>query len=1132
MMMLSNKHRPLAKLFLLLCLSLQAYGCKSDGGGDAGGSSNLPTPPSRTPPTISIIGQEHTEVLVNAVYSDPGATASDTVDGNLTGSITTENKVNSSTPGLYSVTYKVMNSASQTTTAVRSVTVSDPFDQDDISDEAVLSEYFDIQTGSIAGSKVTGRINLLRNKEALGSWNTTPISVPASYRFYLIGDSSNGMFSLNTIRDASGYRLFGEFSVADGRTALAGEYPVRVELRDGNEVKARFTSNIHVVDKTQWASYFEKLTQFAQSESRLWGRNKLIYGSPELESILSQIEAHNGQFTDLHIYNMNSTDELLDYKASKNIKAFETAANRIGGIGHALKVLDTSDSHYNDKRSRLINAILTSFNAYAALIPVHEFDDFSHDASPNGISFTDRTHQWRFTDPVTLPLILAFNTLWEEAQDGSDDAEQFLYNIHNLFQIAFALPYQHRFDQEYDPATTLYTKYYLEKDLSQSPGAWSDANRHHRIRSWSAMAGLWKDYNRPLTDKSWWYDGYQPFADHNTTLLNSWTPEGSLKDLKAWIDSNATRGLTIGNAGLLPDGTISHHTGLRQDMAMYAYGYEWLATTPMKVAELLRDTQWSIDGQSIDNSAEFILKSVKPVIYKDGHDYQTTGRSFLSDSLGSFGSAKVAKDISIILSGKPENAAVSFEQDLLDFQTSLISGNHELSGSYPFWNSEFLVHRRGGIDNEDPWYASFSAQSIRVRGAESFDSDPGFHNGSGILQVKITGDEYGEARFDWDWHLQPGLTEEWRNDAIPMQSQDDKNGLSDEVLAGVLSDGRNSIGSFKYSTKASYASARADKSAFFSDAGVFAMGDQIRRDDKDGQYASNAQNPIVTTVDQALWSSALSYDFGSGIKSHNVGSNLNFSVVITEPVWVHQNNKGYLIWPDSDGSTKLTIVAGSAVNDTYTKVNRNIPVYSLLIDHGITPDNNSDSYQYLVLPNVSQAEMPGLLAQFSNQNQFERIQTDSIYGTRWVLNGEQLIQLAFHQQGMATLEDGKTITVDKPALVQLQETGDLWIVSISDLSHHSRDDDPDQKSDFRVQLKEGENIVNVELNWSLQPGSYQYLTKGYRNHYLPGQDMSVRTFGNTSRISVSLPDSTDDQTYGFREELFSGMTATASIPAN
>ncbi|WP_066016162.1 polysaccharide lyase family 8 super-sandwich domain-containing protein [Endozoicomonas atrinae] len=1112
------------KTITLLCSFMLLSGCKSSA------SSDEASGPARTPPVITIIGDQYPEILINTVYSDLGATASDTVDGILTGNIITENPVDSSTPGQYSVTYQVTNSANQTTTAVRSVTVNDPSDQEDIKDEAVFADFFDIKTNSPEGSKVTGRINLLRNYRALGSWNTSPESVSEDYRFAIIEDKSNGMFTLDTVRDVAGRRIFGEFSVAPGHTAQTGSHPIRVELRHDSVVKARFTVTIHAVDKTQWETYFGKLTEFAMSESRLWGRNELVYGDPELESILSQIESNNGQFTDLHIYSMESLEDLLNFHASENIKAFETAGKRIGSLGYALKELDTSTSQYTEKRNRLIQAILKSFNAYASLVPVREFDDFSVNASPNGISYNDRTHQWRFTDPVTLPLILAFESLWEDAQSGSSEAQQFLYNIHHFFQIAFALPYKHRNDLEFYPSTELYTRYFLEKDLRQSPGAWSDANRHHRIRGWAAMAGLWKDYNRPLTDKLWWYDDYQPFAEETVSILNEWQPKGALSDLKVWLDTNLTEGFTVGNAGLLPDGTISHHTGTRQDLAMLAYGYEWLATTPMKVASLLKETQWAVNSKTIDHSAEFVLKSLQPVIYQNGHDYQAVGRSFISDAVKNFGSSRVAGDINTILSGAPADTKLTYKEQLLTFQNNLLQQSHESSGSFPFWNSEFLVHRRASTDEGGAWYSSFRSQSIRVRGAESFGSDPGYYNGSGILQVKVNGDEYNDARYDWDWHLQPGLTEEWRTDPLPVQSEDASNGFSDEVLSGMLSDHQNSIASFKYSSEASYASAKADKSAFFSDKGVFAIGDHVRRDVKDGKFASDGRNPIVTTIDQALWSGDLSYNTGSGTIITPVGSNQNLKLTITSPAWFHQNGKGYLIWPDADGRTELNVVTGTEVEDTYQSVNKGTPIYSLMINHGVNPDHNSDNYQYLVLPNVSRSEMPGLLEYYSDSSNFERISHNEIYGARWIINGKQLIQLAFQKAGTVTLSDGKTVSIDKPALVQLHEGDENWAVAISDPTHHSRDEDPDSRGEFRVFLKPGQNVVNVDISWALKAGTYQYLTQGYQQQYLPGQEILVSTSADNTRLTAHLPDGTDDVAYGLKEEMFSGMTAVVHIP--
>ena len=77
-------------------------------------------------PTITILGTTPIAHEQGDTYTDAGATASDSVDGSLTGSITTVNNVNTSVAGSYTVTYDVTDAAGNAATqAVRTVNVSD-----------------------------------------------------------------------------------------------------------------------------------------------------------------------------------------------------------------------------------------------------------------------------------------------------------------------------------------------------------------------------------------------------------------------------------------------------------------------------------------------------------------------------------------------------------------------------------------------------------------------------------------------------------------------------------------------------------------------------------------------------------------------------------------------------------------------------------------------------------------------------------------------------------------------------------------------------------------------------------------------------------------------------------------------
>jgi len=78
-----------------------------------------------TPPVITLLGQVAVTHPAGPSYVDPGATASDNMDGNITADIITHNPVNSSIPGTYTLTYNVAdsegNSAPQVTRTVNVV---------------------------------------------------------------------------------------------------------------------------------------------------------------------------------------------------------------------------------------------------------------------------------------------------------------------------------------------------------------------------------------------------------------------------------------------------------------------------------------------------------------------------------------------------------------------------------------------------------------------------------------------------------------------------------------------------------------------------------------------------------------------------------------------------------------------------------------------------------------------------------------------------------------------------------------------------------------------------------------------------------------------------------------------------
>lgn len=87
-----------------------------------------------TAPVISLVGDQVVEVALDGSYSDAGATATDDIDGTITGSIATTNNVDTSTAGTYTVTYNVSDDAGNSATAVIRTVIVAPFNFDNSKD--------------------------------------------------------------------------------------------------------------------------------------------------------------------------------------------------------------------------------------------------------------------------------------------------------------------------------------------------------------------------------------------------------------------------------------------------------------------------------------------------------------------------------------------------------------------------------------------------------------------------------------------------------------------------------------------------------------------------------------------------------------------------------------------------------------------------------------------------------------------------------------------------------------------------------------------------------------------------------------------------------------------------------------
>ena len=95
----------------------------ADAAGNEANASRTVTVVDTTHPVLTLLGDANMSQAKDSAWVDPGATASDSLDGNLTSSITITGTVDVNTTGVYTLTYSISDGASNEANATRVVNV-------------------------------------------------------------------------------------------------------------------------------------------------------------------------------------------------------------------------------------------------------------------------------------------------------------------------------------------------------------------------------------------------------------------------------------------------------------------------------------------------------------------------------------------------------------------------------------------------------------------------------------------------------------------------------------------------------------------------------------------------------------------------------------------------------------------------------------------------------------------------------------------------------------------------------------------------------------------------------------------------------------------------------------------------
>jgi hypothetical protein len=363
----------------------------------------------------------------------------------------------------------------------------------------LLYGYFDIPVGSTEGDVVTGRINPKANRNV----DRTPIN-PNS-EFAITGGTGAGLFEMETEWDQFGH-MFGIIKVASGQTLSAGKFTLDVDYIQDATIKESIQLTVNVVRETQWESFAERAIHHSKQQSRMWGRTDV--SESEVTTLIPQLIASGGILPDKNYTDFNNG--MIDI------------CNYIGGFSRNLVLSSKYGPNGTPEDQASLREAL--YHVYIYLYSQFPVVGFSENGS---VIWNNRTHQWRYTDPLAGSAMYALSSGWMDDM-ASPDAELAALatdaweKVVNFLEINWEAPSSERA---------------IPEDTVRYAGFWADANRHHRMRSWVSAIALQMDYNQPVTYGSHWYP-YTSGELAGFSLLPGWEPTGSFFDIEYWLNTN------------------------------------------------------------------------------------------------------------------------------------------------------------------------------------------------------------------------------------------------------------------------------------------------------------------------------------------------------------------------------------------------------------------------------------------------------------------------------------------------------------------------------------------------------------------------------------------------------------------
>lgn len=321
-----------------------------------------------------------------------------------------------------------------------------------------------------------------------------------------------------------------------------------------------------------------------------------------------------------------------------------------------------------------------------------------------------------------------------------------------------------------------------------------------------------------------------------------------------------------------------------------------------------------------------------------------------------------------------------------------------VTGDKYFWRSEFSSHIR------DDYGIFTRLNSSRTIGGELRTTyreelgNPTYWNSMGATAIQVNNREYLDLGPTFDWWHYPGVTAPYEKRTERGVLNRSRNGDGASFTGGV-SDGEYGANVLTLDAAAT----QGQKSYFLFDEGLVALGAGIR---------SSSDAAVHTTIDQAAAKDNASVG-GTGITDADGQST-------GDARWAYNDETGYVFAEGQDVKVSDKTQSGSWIDED--TVERD--AFSLYVDHGVAPSDGQ--YDYTVLP----AATPDEVETYAEHPTVQTLRNDTdVQAATQESTG--ITMATFYGADSLDLGDGRTLTVDQPGIVILDERGEIPVVSIS-----------------------------------------------------------------------------------------------------